>query len=231
MVEGFNVDKTSPKPDCVTCTEAKQHIEPFPKSTDRQTEPGNLTHIDLWGKYAVRSINGNQYYCVLVDDATRYTSIYFQKEKSEATQTVINHLTRLPTQDRKPKAINIDRGKEFINEKLETWCNEHGIEIRLTAPYSPSQNGVAERMNRTIEELARAMLTGQDLPEFLWEHACLHAVYIRNRSYTKIMGTLTPYQGWHKTKPNVAHLREFSAPVWILLQGPKQDKKLLPKSK
>jgi Reverse transcriptase (RNA-dependent DNA polymerase) len=118
-----------------------------------------------------------------------------------------------------------------VNEKLKRWCKEKGIEIHLTAPYSPSQNGIAERMNRTLVELGRAMLKGQDLPEFLWEFAVLHAAYIRNRSYTKPMETLTPFQGWHKRKPDVSHLREFGAPVWILLQGQKETRKMLPKSK
>jgi hypothetical protein len=231
MVDGFNVDIRSPKPDCVACTEAKQHVEPFPKSTNRKTEPGEITHIDLWGKYAIRSINGNQYYIVFVDDAKRFTTVDFLKEKSDAAQAVINYLAHLIAQGRTPKGIQIDRGKEFVNEKLEGWCKQHGIEIRLTAPYSPSQNGVAERMNRTLVELGRAMITANDLPEFLWEHAILHAVYLRNRSYTKPLGTITPYQGWYDKKPNVAHLREFGAPVWILLQGQKEDRKMLPKSK
>jgi hypothetical protein len=103
--------------------------------------------------------------------------------------------------------------------------------LRLTAPYSPPQNGVAERMNRTLTELARANLNGQGIPEYLWEYAISHAAYVRNRAYTKPMGTLTPYQGWFKNKPNISHLREFGAPVWILLQGQKEQRKMLPKSK
>src|SRR5262245_7803220 len=231
MVDGFNVNTHTTKPDCVACTEAKQHVEPFPKHTSRQEEPGGLTHIDLWGKYAIRSINGNQYYLLFVDDSRRYVTVNFLKEKTEAAQGVINYLAHLITQGRTPKAIQIDRGKEFVNEKLDKWCKNKGIDIRLTAPYSPSQNGVAERMNRTLVELGRAMLTAQDLPEFLWEYAILHAAYLRNLSYTKRLETLTPYQGWHKRKPNVSHLREFGAPVWILLQGQKEDRKMLPKSK
>jgi hypothetical protein len=86
LVDGFSVDTRMPKPDCVACTEAKQSQEPFSKSTDRTTEPGELTHIDLWGKYDITSINGNQYYIVLVDDAARYTSIDFLKKKDEAAQ-------------------------------------------------------------------------------------------------------------------------------------------------
>jgi hypothetical protein len=75
------------------------------------------------------------------------------------------------------------------------------------------------------------MLRGQDLPELLWEFAILHAVYIRNRSYTKPLQTSTPFQGWHKRKPDLSHLREFGAPVWILLQGQKKTRKMLPISK
>jgi GAG-pre-integrase domain len=53
LIDGFNVDECTLKPDCVACTEAKQHIEPFPKASSRNTQPGELTHIDLWGIYAV----------------------------------------------------------------------------------------------------------------------------------------------------------------------------------
>ena len=90
MVEGFDIDINSPKPDCVACTEAKQHVEPFPKITKRSTEPSELTHVDLWGKYAVNSINGNKYYLAMVDDATRYITVNFCKEKSDVAQLIIN---------------------------------------------------------------------------------------------------------------------------------------------
>ena len=60
-------------------------------------------------------------------------------------------------QGRKPKAIRVDWGKEFLSDQLKDWCEEHRIEIQLTAPYSPSQNGIAERMNQTLVELAHAM--------------------------------------------------------------------------
>src|SRR5215471_14921111 len=230
MVTGFEIIENSPQPDCIACTEAKQHTEPFPKSINRHTKRGDLTHMDLWGKYATRSINGNHYYILMIDDTTRYTTVEFLKEKNQAAQLVMNYLTYLTAQELKPKAIQIDRGKEFVNERLERWCKQNGIQLRLTAPYSPSQNGIAERMNRTLTELARTMLRGQNLPQFLWEPAVLHAAYIRNRSYTKPMGNQTPYEGWFDKKPNVTHLREFGAPVWILSQGQHQDRKLMPKS-
>jgi len=92
MVEGLKVDTNTPKPDCVACTEAKQHVEPFPKIVNRNTQAGDLTHTDLWGKYA---INGNQYYIVLVDNAQQHIMVEFLKEKNQASQAMMNYLTYL----------------------------------------------------------------------------------------------------------------------------------------
>ena len=131
---------------------------------------------------------------MFVDDAARYISVFFLKRKEEAAQYVKNYLTNLKTHDKNPKAIRVDRGTEFINENLTSWCREQGLDIQTTAPYSPSQNGIAERMNRTLVELARAMMKGQNLPEFLWEYAIAHAAYLRNRSHTAILKRNSPYQ-------------------------------------
>jgi Integrase core domain len=218
-VDRFNIDIQSPKPDCMACTEAKQHIKPFPKMSKWSTKPGELTHIDLWGKCMIKSIKGNQYYLLFVDDTKRFITIQCLKEKLDSTQSVINYLTHLIVQNWKPKGIQIHCRKEFMNDKLENWCKEHGIEIRLTAPYSPSQNGIAECMNQTLVELSWAMLHSNQLPEFLWEYAITHAAYLHNRSFKKHLPKLTPYQGWYSKKPTVAHLREFGSPVWVLLQG------------
>jgi transposase InsO family protein len=149
--------------------------------------------MDLWGKYDVSSIHGNQYYLLLVDDATRYVTLHFLKAKSEAGKHIKNYLTYLQVRGNPTHAIRVDRGTEFINKDLIDWCQEKGMEVQLTAPYSPSQNGVAERMNRTLVELARAMLTASKLPEFLWELAILHASYVRNRAYTTSIKGRMPY--------------------------------------
>lgn len=86
--------------------------------------------------------------------------------------------------------------------------------MQLMAPYSPSQNGVAERMNCTLVELTRAMIRAQQLPKFLWEHAVQHAAYIRNRAYTRSIEDQTPYEVWFNKKPDVSTLQEFGTPVW-----------------
>lgn len=230
LVDGFTVDEHTPQPDCVACTEAKQHIQSFPKEgSNRPTRPGELTHTDLWGKYPTRSIGDHQYYISFVDDSTRYVTVKLLKRKDEAVQCIKEHLTYLRTQGKSPRALRADNGKEYSNDELITWCRKEGIEIQFTAPYSPSQNGVAERLNRTLIELARAMMDARKVPEFLWDSAVLHATYIRNRAYTKSQ-MKTPYELWYGERPNVSHLREFGTPVWVLLQGQNRPNKLQPKS-
>lgn len=230
LVDGFHVDSKSDKPDCVTCTEAKMTEQPYPKTQRRYETPGILTHMDVWGKYDVISINGHQYYLLFVDDATRFTTVTFLKGKNETSQKTKQYLTYLKTQGKRPRAIRIDRGKEFLNENLKSWCQDQGIEIQATAGHSPAQNGVAERMNRTLTEITRAMLKGQNAPEFLWELAVEHAAYIRNQAYTKSLKEKTPYEAWFGNKPNIKGLHEFGAQVWVLLQGQKMTRKLMPKS-
>ena len=105
LIDGFTVDTRTPKPDCVICTEAKQTVEPFNKTTNCVTSLGELTHMDVWGKYRVPSINGNQYYVAFIDDTTRFTTINFIKTKNKVVQKVKNYLTHLKTQDKLPKAI------------------------------------------------------------------------------------------------------------------------------
>jgi hypothetical protein len=104
------------------------------------------------------------------------------------------------------------------------------ITIETTAPYSPSQNGVAERFNRTLLELAWAMLIEKNLPIFLWDKAVAHAAYLQNRAPTCALDGKTPYEAWTGQKPDVAHLREFRCDVWVLDES-KNRSQLSPKSK
>src|SRR6266850_8183991 len=228
LVNGFTIDEQSPKPDCIACIEVKQTVKPFGKDVIHNTTTGELTHIDLWGKYPVTSIHRNQYYILMVDDSTRHVTLNFLKLKSQAPKHIQNYLTHLTTKNKRPRAIRVDRGGEFLNAQLENWCQENGIQIEATALYSPSQNGVAERMNRTLVELARAMLIANNVPEFLWKPAVAHAAYLWNQSFTHSV-PCTPYEQWHMLKPNIAHLHEYGTLVWILMQGQKLPCKMMQK--
>ena len=141
-----------------------------------------------------------------------------------------DYVTNLKVHSKTPKALRFDRGTEFVNESLLSWLREQGIEVQMTAGYSPAQNGAAERLNRTLVELGRAMMIARDVPNYLWKYALQHAAYIHEWAPTKALPGTTPYEAWNGIKPNVAHLWEFATPVYMLVQGQNRPK-LLPKSK
>jgi hypothetical protein len=102
--------------------QAKQHVTPFPKvSVSVATKPGETTHMDLWGKYPVTSINGNQYFHSFLDDSTRWPCITFLKHKDEATQAIKNYVTYLKSRGLQPNAFRCDQGVEFVNDNLMKW--------------------------------------------------------------------------------------------------------------
>ena len=79
LVEGLELNKKSPKLDCIACAEVKLSKASYGPATDRHMQPGQLTHLDLWGKYDIASIHSNRYYLLLVDNATRYVTVEFLK--------------------------------------------------------------------------------------------------------------------------------------------------------
>jgi hypothetical protein len=154
----------------------------------------------------------------------------FLRTKDEAEDKIKGRCEQIKRHHGKyPKWIRFDNGKELVNAKTKKWAEENGIIIETTAPYSPSQHGVAERFNRTILELVRAMLFAKNLPAFLWDEAASYATYLRNRAPTRALKDRTPFEAWTGTKPDVSHLREFGCDVWILDES-KDRSKLQPKS-
>ena len=105
LVDGLQIDMNSLKPGCVACTEAKLSEAPYSPESECQTKPGELTHMNLWGKYNVASIHGNQYYLLLIDDTAQYITVEFLKTKDQAAQKIKNYMTYLKVQGRTLCAI------------------------------------------------------------------------------------------------------------------------------
>lgn len=127
------------------------------------------------------------------------------------------------------KVLRTDNGGEYTSTAFGNYLKHHGIRHELTIPKTPEQNGVAERMNRTVVEMARSMLEGKAMDRRFWAEAVATAVYLRNRCPTSAL-EITPYESMFGTKPNVAHLKEFGTTCFAHI--PKDErKKLDPKAK
>ena len=228
MVTGMIIDDSStPSHQCETCIRAKSHVMPFPSKSDtKYSEIGEMTFTDVWGPSRVTGINGARYYISFTDGATRRTIVYFMKSRSEVIQKIQYYVQYILVQKRKhAKCFHCDNGKEYISAEVRRFLAEQGIRVELTAAYSPSQNGVAERLNRTLVEHARAMLAEHNLPLFLWPEAVAYATYLKNRSLTRALDDpITPDEAFWSKKPDVSTLQEFGSQCWVLQQDGKQGK-------
>jgi len=134
------------------------------------------------------------------------------------------------TTGRQIKSVRSDRGGEYTSTAFTRYCEEEGIRRFLTAPYSPQQNGVAERKNRTILDMVRSMLKSKNMPKEFWAEAVQCAVYVQNRCPHLKLGDQTPQEAWSEQKPTVSHLKVFGSVAYAHVPD-QQRTKLEDKSK
>ncbi|KAA0032821.1 copia-type polyprotein [Cucumis melo var. makuwa] len=105
------------------------------------------------------------------------------------------------------KALRSDRGGEFTSNEFKTFCAENGIRRPMIVPFTPQQNGVVEKKNRIILNMARSMLKTKKMPKNFWAQVVECAMYLSNHSPPKSLWNKTPQQAWIGRKPSIAHLR------------------------
>ncbi|MCO5582941.1 hypothetical protein L7F22_036844 [Adiantum nelumboides] len=109
----------------------------------------------------------------------------------------------------KVQTLCTDRGGEYMLGAFKDFLGKIGIKHQCTMPYTPQQNGVAKRKNRSLMEMARCMLKAKSLPHKLWMEAVACAAHVLNRCPTRALKTITPYESWYDRKPSVSYLRVF----------------------
>src|SRR5205809_6374511 len=123
----------------------------------------------------------------------------------------------------KIKRIRTDGGSEY-KRFVDAYLKEEGIQHEITAPYHPDQNGVVERANRTIMGRVCAIIEDAKFPRELWDEIAITVVYLKNRSPTAALNNLTPHEAWHKTKPNLQHLRILGCMAYVHVPEEKRIK-------
>lgn len=196
---------------CQSCLVAKETRKPFPHSVHwRADEALELVHVDLCGPITAVTAGGNQYYMLLIDDCTRWSFVYMLKSKDQVVEVFIRFKAEVENATGNYiKVLRSDRGGEFLARAFQDVCDKAGIRRHFIAPYSPQQNGVVERKNRSVMEMARALLKSMGVLGRFWAEAVRHAMYLLNRLPTKAMGDRTPYEAWNGKKPHLGHLKIF----------------------
>jgi hypothetical protein len=196
---------------CTNCLKGKQHRDVISRrSTWRASEKLELVHADICGPISPFSEGNKRYFICFIDDYSRKAWVYFLSYKSDAFTTfkLFKALVEKET-DLSIKCLRTDRGGEFTSNEFKEYCKMNGIKRQLTAAYTPQQNGVAERKNRTVMNMVRSLLVEKNVPRKFWAEAVNWAFYVLNRCPTSSVKEMTPVEAWCGVKPSVGHLRVF----------------------
>ncbi len=234
---------------CTGCVLGKGHRQLIPKkSHSRSTKLLELVHSDVNGPLEVPSLGGSRYFVTFIDDYSRWISLYTMKAKSETFDCFkrchamaerhtgskiesFNIIRRTRKTAEKLKTLRTDNGGEYLSNDFRSYLQEHGIQHQLTIAYTPQQNGVAERMNRTLVDCVRSLLHTAQLEKKFWAEALSTVVYVRNRVISRSLPkNITPYHLWMRKAPDLSHLRVFGSKCWYVLPK-KKVKKLDARSK
>ena len=211
---------------CETCIRGKQTRDPFAvKTTKSSSQILELIHSDMCGPMKVESIGMKLYFVTFIDDFSRKISVKFLRKKSEYLTVFKEFKTASELETGyKIKIIRTDNAKELVSTDFESFLKDQGIKHQLTVPYTPEQNGVAERMNRTLVEMARCLMIEGNLPEMLWAELIHTSAYIRNICPTNMNNDKTPIHIWSGRIPNVFHLRKIGCDAYVLNKNPSKNK-------
>lgn len=218
---------------CDGCVFGKQHRKSFGTRPDRPSVPGEIIHADLAGPMQEKSLGGARYFLCFRDDFSKFRRVFFLQHKNEVTQCLKTFLKEVKVAGHTIKVLLTDGGTEFKNSDVLAVLQSEGITPRISMPYTPEQNGAAERENRTIVESARSMIHAKDLPIKLWAEAVNTSVYVLNRSGPTSIKSKTPCELWFgkETPTCISHLKVFGTNCMVHI--PKQnrrkwDKKSMP---
>ncbi|CAI5980330.1 unnamed protein product [Closterium sp. NIES-65] len=177
----------SPAPPCLPCVEGRHRAAPHSSSFPPTEAPLQTLHLDVWGPARVRGQGHEWYFMLVVDDYTRYTTVFPLRTKGEVPDVLIPWIRAAHLQLRQQfqsdfpvLRLHSDRGGEFSSDLLAAYFAEHGIRQTFTLPASPQQNGVAECCIGLVMEVARTSMIHAAAPHFLWPFAVQYAAHQLN---------------------------------------------------
>nr|GEU54096.1 retrovirus-related Pol polyprotein from transposon TNT 1-94 [Tanacetum cinerariifolium] len=203
---------------CTACLKGKQHKASCKsKLVNSVTKPLHTLHMDLFGPTYVSSIS-NKWYCLVVtNNFSRFTWTFFLWSKDETSDILKKFITKIENlKDYKVKIIRCDNGGEFRNKEMNDFCSQKGIKREFSNARTPQQNGVAERRNRTLIEIARTMLADAKLLVTFWAEAVNTVCYVQNRVLVNKSQNKTSYELFNGRAPAIGFLKPFGCHVMIL---------------
>ncbi|UYV71045.1 hypothetical protein LAZ67_8001516, partial [Cordylochernes scorpioides] len=217
---------------CSDCMIGKSTKRPFLNlRSTKETQTLALVHCDLMGPFNIESWGGSRFVLTIIDDASRYTRVYFLKRKGDTLEKFKKWMKEAENQTGfSLKRIRTDNGLEFCSSPWNIFTKAHGIVHERTMVYTPEQNGVAERMNRTLLNLVRSTVNSCNLPTASWAELTNTAAYLRNRVTNRHNEEKTPFELWFGKRPALQHLRAIGCETFVHVPKQRRNSKLQPRA-
>src|ERR1044072_1667541 len=218
LVRGLPNLKFTSEALCEACQKGKFSKRSFKaKNVVSTSRPLELLHIDLFGPVKTASLNGKKYGLVIVDDYSRWAWVKFLRSKDESHSVFATFCTQVQNEKNCTIVrVRSDHGGEFENKDFENLFDSNGISHDFSCPRTPQQNGVLERKNRTLQEMARTMIQETDLAKHFWAEAVNTACYIQNIISVRPILNKTLYELWKNKKPNISYFNPFGCICYVL---------------
>lgn len=221
MVVGMSVKNGEPDKSvviCESCVIGKQSRKPFVTREERRSSRVlELVHSDVCGPITPVGLNGMKYFVTFTDDWSHFAMVFLMESKDDVFEYFEQYEALVTAKfGQKISRLRCDNGGEYRSKRFDQFCKKRGIQVEWTVPYTPEQNGVSERLNRTLVEKTRSMLTDSGVDKRFWGQAIQTAAFLSNRSPSNaIASNVTPFELWEGEKPNVSKLRAFGCPVYV----------------
>jgi transposase InsO family protein len=211
---------------CEACSMSKSHRLPYQGSLPKSSHCLENIHFDLSGCINPPTSDGYKYYFKLTDHYSSHKFVYLLRRKSKALDCFKKFHRSVTTLHSRPiKSVTTDGGGEFNSIEFKEFLESNGISSNITAPYTPQQNPVAERGNRTTTEKARTLLKQANLPLQMWGYAVEAAVFLESFTPTKKSEWVSAYELWFFWPFNQSRLRPFGCWAFINLPKAKRQSK------
>jgi len=219
------VDDRTTEP-CPACIDGKFVKAPFNSGKTETSRVLELVHSDIMGPLRTLTRKGAHYVITIVDDFSRYNWAYLVKRRTDFSEVFNKWMTMAERQSgMRLKILRSDRGGEYMSWSFQMSLQRKGIQHQSTVPYNPQQNGVAERLNRTLMDGTRSMLSQASLREKWWGDALLYTSWCRNKvTHSTMQHRTTPYERWHGTKADISLARVFGCMTQVLVAAHKVAK-------
>ncbi|CAI7786888.1 unnamed protein product [Closterium sp. NIES-53] len=211
-----------PAPTCVPYVEGRQRAAPHSSEFPLTEAPLQTLHMDVWGPARIRGQGHECYFVLVVDDFSRYTSVFPLRRKDEVTEVLIDwiHVARLQLRERFGSdfpvlRLHSDRGGEFSSDLLRAFCRAEGICQTFTLLASPKQNGIAERRIGMVLDVARTSMIHADAPHFLWPFAVQYAAHQINLQPRVSMPETSPTLRWTGKVGNASAFRVWGSRAFV----------------